>query len=62
MLFFAVKFFATGMHFEIRPTGWTDANGTWGYAHQPGAGSVQVARLGAREMETKDSRVAQGKK
>jgi nitrate reductase NapE component len=28
---------ASGMHFEIRPTGWTDANGIWGYAHQPGA-------------------------
>lgn len=52
----------SGMHFEIRPTGWTDANGIWGYAHHPGTATVQTARLGAREMATKDTRDDQGKK
>jgi nitrate reductase NapE component len=52
----------TGMHFEIRPTGWEDANGLWGYVRLPGAGEVQTSRLAAREMETKDSRDNQGGK
>lgn len=47
---------AAGMTFELRPTGWTDANGIWGYIHMPGAGTVQTARLGAREQATKDDR------
>ncbi|PKO38684.1 MAG: hypothetical protein CVU31_18535 [Betaproteobacteria bacterium HGW-Betaproteobacteria-4] len=45
-----------GMTFELRPTGWTDANGIWGYIHMPGAGTVQTARLGAREQAAKDDR------
>jgi hypothetical protein len=52
----------TGMHFEINPTGWTDANGLWGYLRLPGSGEVQTARLGAREMASKDNRESQGKK
>lgn len=47
---------ATGMKFEIKPTGWTDANGIHGYIHMPGPGSVQTVRLGAREMATKENR------
>jgi hypothetical protein len=52
----------TGMHFQIKPTGWPDANGIWGYAHHPGIATVQTARLGAREMATKDTRDSQGAK
>ncbi|MGF6350772.1 hypothetical protein [Variovorax sp. W2I14] len=46
----------TGMTFEIKPTGWTDANGIHGYINMPGAASVQTARLGPREMATKENR------
>lgn len=46
----------SGMAFRIVPTGWTDANGVWGYLKTPGAGTVQTARLGAREQATKDNR------
>ncbi|MDQ0073475.1 hypothetical protein J2W34_005283 [Variovorax boronicumulans] len=46
----------TGMTFEIKPTGWTDANGIHGYINMPGAASVQTARLGSREMATKENR------
>jgi len=46
----------TGMMFEIRPTGWTDANGIHGYINRPGAASVQAARLSARELATKENR------
>ncbi|QFZ82801.1 MULTISPECIES: hypothetical protein [Variovorax] len=46
----------TRMKFEIRPTGWTDANGIHGYANVPRAASVQTSRLGAREMATKENR------
>ncbi|MEN1928104.1 hypothetical protein WCE37_03740 [Luteimonas sp. MJ250] len=44
----------SGIAFEIRPTGWTDANGVWGYLHPPSAGTVQTARLGAREQASKE--------
>ncbi len=46
----------SGITFHIRPTGWKDANGIWGYAATPGPGTVQTARLGAREQATKDNR------
>ncbi|SPK75140.1 conserved protein of unknown function (plasmid) [Cupriavidus taiwanensis] len=46
----------TGITFHIRPTGWKDANGVWGYARMPGPTSVQTARLGAREQATKKNR------
>ncbi|MCO4862516.1 hypothetical protein MKD38_12590 [Cupriavidus sp. WGlv3] len=47
---------SNGLIFRILPTGWTDANGVWGYSRNPGAGTVQAARLGARERATKDNR------
>lgn len=47
---------ASGITFEIRPTGWTDANGIYGYVNMPGQGSVQTVRLGAREQATKENR------
>jgi hypothetical protein len=40
----------SGMSFEIRPTGWTDAYGIHGYLHLPGRGIVQTVKLGAREQ------------
>lgn len=45
----------TGTTFTIRPTGWKDANGIWGYVRAPGAKSVTVARLGNRELANKQS-------
>jgi len=45
----------SGIVFQIKPTGWTDANGVWGYLHMPSQGSVQTARLGAREQASKDN-------
>ncbi|MCA7083239.1 hypothetical protein K7G19_06430 [Cupriavidus sp. DB3] len=46
----------SGITFEVRPTGWVDTNGVWGYLTPPNAGTVQTARLGAREQATKDNR------
>lgn len=45
----------TGTTFTIRPTGWKDANGIWGYVRAPGVKSVTVARLGNRELADKQS-------
>lgn len=45
-----------GMAYDIKPTGWTDANGIWGYVHMPGQAYVQTLRLEAREMAAKDER------
>lgn len=42
--------------FEIKPTGWKDANGIHGYALETGAAAVQTSRLAAREYATKDER------
>lgn len=42
-----------GIEFTIKPTGWKDANGVWGYLRMPGVGTVQTARLGAREQAQK---------
>lgn len=47
---------ASGIAFEIKPTGWHDANGVWGYIHPPSAGTVQTARVGAREQVSKEHR------
>ncbi|MGS0614320.1 hypothetical protein [Xanthomonas oryzae] len=47
---------ASGMHFEIRPSGWKDVNGIIGYLHTPGPGMVTTARLGEREQATKEHR------
>ena len=46
----------TQVKFEVRPTGWNDANGMYGYFRRPGAATVQTARLGAREEATKENR------
>ncbi len=46
----------SGTSFRILPTGWTDANGIWGYLQMPGQGKVQTARLAAREEASKDNR------
>lgn len=43
----------SGISFEIKPTGWTDANGMHGYLHLPGPGTVQTMKLGAREQASK---------
>lgn len=45
----------TGTVFTIRPTGWKDANGIWGYVRAPGVKSVTAARLGNRELANKQS-------
>lgn len=42
-----------GIAWEIRPTGWLDANGVHGYLAMPGPASVQTVRLGARELASK---------
>ena len=42
--------------FEIKPTGWKDANGIHGYSLATGPAAVQTARLTAREYATKDER------
>jgi hypothetical protein len=42
-----------GVHWELRATGWSDANGVYGYLHMPGPGSVQTARLGAKTVASK---------
>jgi len=44
-----------GIQWEIRPTGWDDVNGVHGYLNAPGPGSVQTARLGAREIASKQA-------
>ena len=49
----------SGMSFEIRPTGWKDANGVWGYVNMPGQSAVQTLRLGARERASKQNREVQ---
>lgn len=46
----------TGIEFEIRPTGWTDANGIHGYWHMPDPAVVQTSKLGARERASKQER------
>lgn len=46
----------TGMQFIFHRTGWTDANGIWGYISMPGPGATQTTRVGAREQATKENR------
>jgi hypothetical protein len=46
----------TGMHFDIHPTGWTDANGIHGYVEGGTPGSVAVAPLGATEKASKTTK------
>lgn len=47
---------ASGIRFEIKPTGWKDVNGIVGYLHAPGPGAVSTARLAEREQATKEHR------
>ncbi len=42
-----------GIAWEIRPTGWKDANEIHGYLHMPGPGTVQTVRMGASELASK---------
>lgn len=46
---------SSGIEYTMRATGWSDANGVWGYVQMPGPGKVQTARLAARELATKDN-------
>jgi hypothetical protein len=45
-----------GMVFDVRPTGWTDANGIHGYVEGGTPGAVSVAPLGASEKASKTSK------
>ena len=47
---------ATGLEFTFHRTGWTDANGIWGYVRGPGTASIQTARVGSREKATKENK------
>lgn len=41
------------IEWQIAPTGWFDVNGIHGYTRTPGPGTVQAARLGAKELASK---------
>ncbi len=43
----------SGLEITFHKTNWTDANGVWGYLKGPGTGTVQTARVGAREQANK---------
>lgn len=45
----------TGLEFTFYKTGWTDANGIWGYLRAPGLTTTQTARVGSREQATKQN-------
>lgn len=44
---------AGGIRWELRATGWTDANGIHGYVHAPSTASTQTQRLAARATASK---------
>jgi hypothetical protein len=44
---------ASGLDFEVRPTGWDDANGIWGYDDLPDPREVRTQPLGPREIADK---------
>lgn len=46
----------SGMEFTFHKSGWTDANGIWGYISGPNAATIQTARVGVREQATKNNR------
>lgn len=46
----------TGLEFTFHKSGWTDANGIWGYANPPSITTVQTARVGSREQATEENR------
>lgn len=43
----------TGMEFIFHKTGWTDANGVWGYFEGLSSATIQTARVGSREAASK---------
>jgi hypothetical protein len=45
----------TGLEFTFHTTGWTDANGIWGYLRAPGVVATQTSRVGAREQANKNN-------
>lgn len=49
------SFTADGVRWEIKPSGWTDANGIHGYDLVTGKAAVQTVRLGAREQASKQN-------
>ncbi len=56
---------ASGMRLEIKPTGWTDANGVHGYLESAHPAYVQAVKLETRELAAKDNRetpISEGKK
>ncbi|CAN7410302.1 hypothetical protein LJR289_002529 [Pseudoduganella sp. LjRoot289] len=46
----------TGLELTFYSTGWTDANGIWGYLRAPGITATQTARVGSREQATKHNK------
>lgn len=48
-----IKFEVDGFAWEIRATGWKDANGIYGYDLVTLKAGVQTVRLAAREEEAK---------
>ncbi|SAK78378.1 hypothetical protein AWB80_04760 [Caballeronia pedi] len=49
----------SGIAFEIKPTGWKDANAVHGYLRLPGQGTVQTVKLGKREQASKTEEATQ---
>jgi hypothetical protein len=43
----------SGLEITFHKTGWTYANGIWGYLHAPGVTTVQTARAASREQASK---------
>lgn len=46
----------SGLEFTFYKTGWTDANGIWGYLSAPGTTTTQTARVGSREQASKENK------
>ena len=46
----------SGISYEVKPTGWTDANEIHGYLNMPGPAAVHTSSLGASEMAIKENR------
>lgn len=44
---------ASGLNFEVRPTGWDDANGIWGYDDLPDPREARTQPLGSQEIADK---------
>nr|GEU80231.1 hypothetical protein [Tanacetum cinerariifolium] len=46
----------TGLEFKFDSTGWTDANGTWGYISPPDASTTQTTRVATRERADSENK------